>query len=155
MRREAVREMLLELEVARKRLIRPYFLEIGLTLGEGQPRVLRTLAQQGPMTQRELADACRQDAATMSRSLDRMEEAGLLCREKNPDSRRSYLVSLTPAGREKAELVIAGFRQVDDLLWKGFSEEEMETVLDSLQRMRENLEDAEVLLPADFSGKTP
>ena len=41
------------------------------------------------------------------------------------------------------------------ILVVAFSEEEMETVLDSLQRMRENLEDAEVLLPADFPGKNP
>ena len=44
------------------------------------------------MTQKKLADACLLDVTTMSRTLDRMEQAGLLVRESNPDCRRSWLI---------------------------------------------------------------
>lgn len=149
MKKEWIREALWELEIERRRMLRPYFLGIGLTLGQGQPRILRTLAMEGPKTQRELADACRLDVATMSRTLDRLEEGGLLCRERNPDSRRSYLVSLTSAGQKKAEQVTEGFRQVDEKLWEGFSQEEMQVLLQGLKRMRQNLEGAEAVLPEE------
>ena len=53
------------------------------------------------MNQKELADACLMDVTTMSRTLDRMEKDGLLKRENNPASRRSWNVLLTDYGRQK------------------------------------------------------
>ena len=72
-------EALRRLDFVRRRALRPRLLALGLTLGEGQPRILNRLLRRGvPMTQRELADACWLDTATLSRTLDRMEAAGLL-----------------------------------------------------------------------------
>lgn len=83
-----------DIEMLRRRLIRPYFIELGLTVGQGQPRILKELREHGIMNQKELADACLMDVTTMSRTLDRMEKDGLLKRENNPASRRSWNVSL-------------------------------------------------------------
>ncbi|MCJ7835352.1 MarR family transcriptional regulator [Cuneatibacter sp. NSJ-177] len=152
MQKSEVREILWELDSARRRLLRPYFLEIGLTLGEGQPRILRWLAEHGPMSQRELADACRLDVTTMSRTLDRLAEAGYLERERNPECRRSHLISLTPAGREKAQQVIDGFRIVDERLLAGFRENEAKEILAGLRRMLKNLESAPAIEADSGSG---
>ena len=84
-----------DIEMLRRRLIRPYFIELGLTVGQGQPRILKELREHGIMNQKELADACLMDVTTMSRTLDRMEKDGLLKRENNPASRRSWNVLLT------------------------------------------------------------
>lgn len=95
-------EALRRLDFVRRRALRPRLLALGLTLGEGQPRILNRLLRRGvPMTQRELADACWLDTATLSRTLDRMEAAGLLRRMPDGESRRSYRIVLTEAGREK------------------------------------------------------
>lgn len=142
MQKNEVRETLWELEAARRRVLRPYFLEIGLTLGEGQPRILKWLAEHGPANQRELADGCRLDVTTMSRTLDRLAEAGYLERERNPECRRSHRISLTPAGQEKARQVIAGFQRLNSLLLAGFGDAEIETLLAGLRRMLKNLEDS-------------
>lgn len=139
--REEMREILWQLDSARRRLLRPYFLEIGLTLGQGQPRILKNLAELGSMSQRELADVCRLDVTTMSRTLDRLEEAGLLEREPNPECRRSHRILLTPDGRKKAEQVIAGFQKIDDRLLEGLSDNEIEGILTGLRRMLKNLEE--------------
>ena len=32
-----------DIEMLRRRLIRPYFIELGLTVGQGQPRILKEL----------------------------------------------------------------------------------------------------------------
>ena len=45
-----------DIEMLRRRLIRPYFIELGLTVGQGQPRILKELREHGIMNQKELAD---------------------------------------------------------------------------------------------------
>lgn len=117
-----------DIEMLRRRLIRPYFIELGLTVGQGQPRILKELREHGIMNQKELADACLMDVTTMSRTLDRMEKDGLLKRENNPASRRSWNVLLTDYGAQKADEVIRIFNRIDDVIYNGFSEEEVQTL---------------------------
>ena len=78
MKKEQIRNELFKIEVLRQRLMRPQFIALGLTVGQGQPRILKELLFEGSMTQKKLADACLLDVTTMSRTLDRMEQAGLL-----------------------------------------------------------------------------
>ena len=95
MERNSIRKILHRLDLERRQLMRPKFLALGLTVGEGQPRILDCLLDRGELTQRELADLCMFDVTTMSRTLDKMEQAGLIQRNRNPASRRSHLISLT------------------------------------------------------------
>lgn len=95
MEKNSIRKILHRLDLERRQLMRPKFLELGLTVGEGQPRILDCLLDREELTQRELADLCMFDVTTMSRTLDKMEQAGLIQRNKNPVSRRSHLISLT------------------------------------------------------------
>ena len=106
MKHEDIKNILFKIELSRRNFLRPYFIEIGLTVGQGQPRILRELYLSGPMSQRELADACFLDVTTMSRTIDRLVSAGLIVRESNPECRRSFIISLTDNGRKKAEDVI-------------------------------------------------
>ena len=105
MKKEQIRNELFKIEVLRQRLMRPQFIALGLTVGQGQPRILKELLFEGSMTQKKLADACLLDVTTMSRTLDRMEQAGLLVRESNPDCRRSWLIALTDKGTDIAYLM--------------------------------------------------
>ena len=131
-----------DIEMLRRRLIRPYFIELGLTVGQGQPRILKELREHGIMNQKELADACLMDVTTMSRTLDRMEKDGLLKRENNPASRRSWNVLLTNCGHEKADEVIKIFNKVDDVIFNGFSEEEVQTLSVMAGKVEKNLWEA-------------
>lgn len=131
-----------DIEMLRRRLIRPYFIELGLTVGQGQPRILKELREHGIMNQKELADACLMDVTTMSRTLDRMEKDGLLKRENNPASRRSWNVLLTDCGHEKADEVIKIFNKVDDVIFNGFSEEEVQTLSVMAGKVEKNLWEA-------------
>ncbi len=144
MERATVREVLIQLEANRKRLLKPYFQEIGLTLGQGQPRILNALLKKDHVTQRELADVCAMDVTNMSRTLDRMVQAGFLTRERKEGCRRSYLIVLTEMGRKKAEEVHRGFQKVDEILWRGFANEDMEKIVKGLQKMTANLENMEL-----------
>ena len=84
--------------------------------------VILSLAE-GEKTQRQICDQWTLPKQTVHSILRAFQRQGWVTLEPMEADRRNKAVRLTPAGREKAELVIAGFRQVDDLLWKGFSEE--------------------------------
>lgn len=56
------------------------------------------LAELGPLTQRELADASAQHPAGVSRQLDELERKGLTARGTDPTDRRRRRVELTAAG---------------------------------------------------------
>lgn len=92
------------------------------------------------VTQRKLADECMLDVTTMSRTLDRLEKQGLIERRRDPGCRRAYLISLTAAGRVKAGEVKAGFRQLEEILFDGFGQEEMDSLAGKLERIKYNLE---------------
>ena len=140
MRKNEIREILHRLDMERKKFLRPKLQVLGLTVGEGQARALRTLLEEGPMTQKQLADLCMRDAATMSRNIDRLEKAGLLKRENNPGCRRSYLICLTEEGKEKAKQVQKIFRELDERIWGDIPEKEMEQLYETLLRIERNLE---------------
>jgi DNA-binding MarR family transcriptional regulator len=137
-----VREMMFAIDQARRRLLQPRFTQLGLTLGQGQPRILNYLLNREDITQKELADACHLEVTTLSRTLDHMEKADLLMRRRPPDCRRSYRIVLTEKGRETAREVHEAFAYLDQTIWKGFTEEEMEKLWEGLKKIRENLEEA-------------
>lgn len=128
------------LDMERKKFLGPKLQVLGLTVGEGQARALRTLLEEGTMTQKQLADLCMRDAATMSRNIDRLEKAGLLKRENNPGCRRSYLICLTEEGKEKAKQVQKIFRELDERIWGDIPEKEMEQLYETLLQIERNLE---------------
>ena len=141
MEKNSIRKILHRLDLERRQLMRPKFLELGLTVWEGQPRILDCLLDREELTQRELADLCMFDVTTMSRTLDKMEQAGLIQRNKNPVSRRSHLISLTEKGKEKGKQVREEFNWLDEMLQKGLAREELETLYRILEKIEKNLTD--------------
>lgn len=139
MEKKDIRKILHRLDLERRQLMRPKFLEMGLTVGEGQPRILNCLLEQGEMSQRELADACIFDVTTLSRTLDKMEKTGLLTRKVNPASRRAHLITLTPEGKVKARQVQKLFVWLDQILWGDIEEKEMEDLYRTLKKIEENV----------------
>lgn len=133
----------LNIELLRRKLIRPYFIELGLTVGQGFPRILKTLRTLNrPVTQKELADICILDVTTMSRALDKLEQSGLLKRSTNPQCRRSWLISLTEEGNSLADKVIEIFNMTDEIFINNLSETEIATLIALLNKIENNLNNA-------------
>jgi DNA-binding MarR family transcriptional regulator len=64
-------------------------------------RLLAYLADEGPASQTELADAVAQHPASISRLLDDVERDGLVHRSRDDADRRRVVVELTPKGKQK------------------------------------------------------
>ncbi len=140
-RKQEVRDLMFRTEMARKRKIHPVWGEMGLIAG--QPRVLSQLYIKDKVTQKELADACCIEPATLSRALDRLEAMGYIVRNDNPQCRRSFLISLTEEGHQMAVKVQRTFDNLEDVMLAGFSEEEMENVISLVTRIYDNLQKTE------------
>ena len=74
--------------------------EAGEELSPSQGAALATIGRHGPLTPSELAVRERIQRPTATRVIARLEETGLVDRTQDPVDRRSFVVALTPAGRE-------------------------------------------------------
>lgn len=138
-RKQELREVLFQIELLKRRIVQGSLIRIGLTPGQGQARILMYLDSHSSVTQREAADACMLDVTTMSRTLDKLEKKGMLLRERDPECRRSYQISLTEEGKKKAEEVRTEFAKLEDILCAGLREQEVKELTELLGKVKENL----------------
>lgn len=115
---------------------------IGLT--SAQWRVLSSVARaemrkEDPLNQAMLADQMDMEPITLSRLIDRMEQASLIERRPDPGDRRAHRLYLT----ENARPMVAKFRAVaSDCIgnaFAGVTDAEMDMVSDVLTRVRANI----------------
>ena len=138
--KQSLREILFQIELLKRRKVQRFLLDIGLTRGQGQARILAYLSSHSSVTQKEIADRCMLDVTTMSRVLNKLEEMGLISRQRDPGCRRAYQIGLTEAGRQKAEEVNRGFERLEEMLCRELSEEEIGSLTTGLKKVKESLE---------------
>lgn len=92
-----------------------------------QARLLRSL-REGPIGQSELGRLLNLSPASVTRLIDRLEERGLIARERDPGDRRRVAVRLLPAGRRLVggEQGMLRGTAVDEAI-RAMSEEEQRT----------------------------
>ena len=77
-------------------------------LSQSRVRPVMVLHENGPSTQRELADALGFSARNVTGLVDALVETGFVRRGPHPTDRRATLVSLTPRGRRVADGLAEG-----------------------------------------------
>ncbi|GAB2597915.1 MarR family winged helix-turn-helix transcriptional regulator [Kribbella endophytica] len=70
-------------------------------LGAGHQLVLKMLSEVGPTSQQALSEGLRIDRSVMVTICDELERTSCVRRERNPQDRRSYAVTLTETGRAR------------------------------------------------------
>ena len=123
------------------RLIRKAFDERARVIGitRSQWRLLGNLMRQPGLKQMQLAELLEVEPISLSRMVDRLQDAGMVERRADPNDRRAWCLFLT----EKAEPLILQLRSVSDGLHEqalaGFVEAEREVLDELLERIRANL----------------
>lgn len=108
-------------------------------------RVLFRLLAKDHLSVNELAKLTGIETSTLSRLLDRMSAKGLLRRSRDPDDKRSVLVSLTTKGRKLAQQHRpVYYKDYDRVLLSGFTAEESAAFRKALMRMLDNLREIKV-----------
>jgi MarR family transcriptional regulator, multiple antibiotic resistance protein MarR len=107
-------------------------------LNSAQFTVLKHLGEGAARTAADLCRLHRYDTGAMTRILDRLEEKGLVHRERGREDRRVVFLRLAPAGRALLPRLRAVGTRVVEAHLAGFGANEITAFKDYLQRMIDN-----------------
>jgi DNA-binding MarR family transcriptional regulator len=127
------------------RMMRRYYDRRASALGvtSAQWRVLAWLGREPGLKQVELAERLDVEPITTCRIVDRLEEAGLVERQRDPDDRRAWRLMLTA----KAEPIVIGLRSLAEQMgseaFAGLGQDEIDAMRAKLARIRDNINSRE------------
>ena len=102
-----------------------------MDLHPGQELVLMHLHDRDGQTQSELLASVGLDHSTISKTLRRMQDSGLLVREPAEHDRRVLVVRLTDKGRALREPIAAMWRTLDETATRDLSPEQAESFMEA------------------------
>lgn len=127
---------------ARERVIarfRPALNEAGLT--EQQWRIVRALLESGPLEPRQIVRLCAISSPSLAGVLARMDDLGLVRRQRLDHDARRVQVSLTPRSRalarQLAPQIEAVYADIERRIGHGFTQEFYATLDDLIARLDE------------------
>jgi DNA-binding MarR family transcriptional regulator len=102
-----------------------------MDLHPGQELLLMQLLDRDGQTQSELLESVGLDHSTVSKSLRRMQDAGLLVREPAAHDRRVMVVHLTDKGRAMREPIAALWQALEETSARNLSERQAESFVET------------------------
>jgi DNA-binding MarR family transcriptional regulator len=111
---------------------------VGLGVTRAQWKVLFRLERQPGLRQIELADLLDIEPITLTRILDRLEEAGLVERSSDPADRRAWRLHVTAQAQPLIEKLKAVGADLAADAFSGIDPKDIETARQVLARIREN-----------------
>ena len=118
--------------------VREHGMEHPISQKSGQ-LILLELAKRDGRTQLDLANATNLKAPTISVSLQKLEKEGYVSRRPDEYDLRATRVFLTEKGRELDNTIKGYIRREESLATSNLTEEESETLVKLLLKIRENL----------------
>lgn len=118
-----------------------FFTSRGLTISPEQWSVLLKVNAAGPTPLGALADAKLHDHPNVTRIVDGLEKMGFVERIKNPDDRRSQLVTSTPKGALFVEQTLPELIEEKARFYDGLDELDIKQLLKTLKTIENNIEE--------------
>ena len=106
-----------------------------------QGKILYVLWQGGKMTATEISKKSGLAKTTLTAMLARMQEQGLIRTEENAKDKRSTLVCLTEKAVALKDEYDGVTKEIEDIYYKGFTDEEIDRFENCLKRILKNLEE--------------
>jgi len=106
-----------------------------MDLHPGQELLLMHLLDRDGQTQSELLESVGLDHSTVSKSLRRMQDAGLLVREPAQHDRRVMVVHLTDKGRAMREPLATMWRALEEISVRNLSAQQAESFVHTAYAM--------------------
>jgi MarR family transcriptional regulator, organic hydroperoxide resistance regulator len=108
-------------------------------LHPGQELIMLRLWADGPQQPAALIKQLGSDAATMTRSVQRLERAGFVRREPSPTDRRAVIIKPTQASHALRAQVEAIWPRLEELCTTGFTDDERAWTRELLSMIERNL----------------
>jgi homoprotocatechuate degradation regulator HpaR len=116
---------------------RPILNAHGIT--EPQWRIVRALLERGPLEPREIGQVCRISSPSLAGVLARMDDLGLVVRERMAHDQRRVAVSLTPKSRKlaarMAPRIETAYRAIEKRIGKDLVERLYATLDETIARL--------------------
>jgi MarR family 2-MHQ and catechol resistance regulon transcriptional repressor len=116
--------------------------EYGLTTP--QFGILEALHHLGPLSLGELAEKLLVTGGNVTYVMDRLEDQGLVYRERSPQDRRIIQAKLTPQGKELITKVFPGHARYVERLASHLGDEELEEMRSLLKKLGRAVRDTEL-----------
>ena len=130
-------ELLAQVAQAYRALSDNFMDQIGMH--RAQATLLCRLFVNNGMTQSEIAEQLSVQGATVTNILQRLEEAGLVTRQRDSEDNRLVRVYLTEAGRENERAITEQFLKLEGTIFDGISEDNRRQMRNLLQQMLQNM----------------
>jgi DNA-binding MarR family transcriptional regulator len=111
---------------------------VGLGVTRAQWKVLFSLTRQPGMRQVDLADKLDVEPITLCRIIDRLEEASLVERTRDPTDRRAWRLHATAQAQPLVEKLKAVGAELVEQAFDGIDPKDLEIARQVLARAREN-----------------
>jgi DNA-binding MarR family transcriptional regulator len=108
-------------------------------LHRAQAGVLCRLYVQDGITQSEIGDQLAVQGATITNMLQRMEEAGVVTRRRDPEDNRLVRVYLTEAGREQERAITEQFLKLEKTVFEGIPDRDRAAFRRILRQLLHNM----------------
>ena len=112
----------------------------------GQARILEALLRYDKLSQGEIGNGLHIRPATVTNQVKRMEAAGWIDRRHNPKDDRFMNVTLTPKGREAANVMVSAMKQIEDEIRSILTKKETDMLRKRLEKVRNKLGDIDHII---------
>jgi DNA-binding MarR family transcriptional regulator len=126
------------------------------TFGVSHPVITALAVVEGagePLTPSQISERMLVPSATMTATLDVLEDRGWVVRRPNPADRRSVLVEITAAGRATADQFLPGIRLVERDVMSGLTERENKQLLAILAKVLARAAEVAEAPPRPLEGR--
>ena len=110
-----------------------------IAMHRAQAATLCHLFDQEGMTQSEIAEQLAVQGATVTNMLQRMEDAGLVTRQRDVEDNRLVRVYLTETGREKEQSITEQFLKLEATIFAEFSQTDRTLLRQMLRQLLNNM----------------
>ena len=115
----------------------------GLGLKASQPKILYYICTHEGCQQKDVAENCFLETATLSSVLPNLERKKLIRRVPDDVDKRAYKIYATEEGRKLREVIDRQLEKTMEKAFDGFSQEEIHAFWKYLDRIHKNLSETE------------
>ncbi|NME36235.1 MULTISPECIES: MarR family winged helix-turn-helix transcriptional regulator [Fusobacterium] len=101
--------------------------------------IIYTLFNYHPLTMKELAEKVQRDPSTLTVLVKKLIEKGYIEKIDNEKDSRSKLIILTEKSYKAKKVFDKISEKLNSVIWKDFSEEEIKTLCNGLEKIHKNL----------------
>ena len=107
----------------------------------GQPVIIKTIAENEGISQKDLSDICYKRPATITTMIQKMENQGFIKRVQDEKDKRIIRLYMTEKGMQFHKACKNMSKDLIKRNFKGVTEEELDCVYNVLKKVKKNIEE--------------